>query len=399
MGIKHKKRSPIDDDGIPDGEVKPSDWNDDHDVDGLLGALVALAATPGVVPYLDASAAGGTFPISDFVRGIVNGANAAAVLASLGGAPLNSPGLTGSPTAPTPTGGDASTKIATTAFVAAAIASVIAAAPAALDTLNELATALGNDANFAATVTNSLALKAPLNSPGLTGAPTAPTVTAGDSSTKLATTAFVAAALASGVTSLGGQSGALTLLGGALAGAVLTVLRYDAAQALTAAQQKQARANLGASIGIPDVIIEDQKPTGTDAGAATTGSYLTRTLNTFVRNNGSIASLASNQFTLPAGTYYIRWSAPGFATDRHQTRLQNVTDGAAVAYGATSQAAQSVGNVIRSEGGTVVTIAASKTFELQHRFETASATYGQGRGSPFGVGVEVYARVEIMALS
>ena len=55
----------------------------------------------------------------------------------------------------------------------AAISNLVAAAPGALDTLNELATALGNDPNFATTVTNSIALKAPLASPTLTGTTTA----------------------------------------------------------------------------------------------------------------------------------------------------------------------------------------------------------------------------------
>lgn len=89
-------------------------------------------------------------------------------------APLASPALTGTPTAPTPTGGDNTTKIATTAFVAAAVA-------AAVSTLATLA------------------------SPNFTGAPTAPTPTAGDNSTKLATTAYVVAAIAaipSGITSV-----------------------------------------------------------------------------------------------------------------------------------------------------------------------------------------------------
>jgi hypothetical protein len=58
---------------------------------------------------------------------------------------------------------------ATPADVTAAISGVINAAPAALDTLNELAAALGNDANFSATVTNALAAKAPLASPTFTG--------------------------------------------------------------------------------------------------------------------------------------------------------------------------------------------------------------------------------------
>jgi hypothetical protein len=74
-------------------------------------------------------------------------------------APLASPALTGTPTAPTATGGTNSTQIATTAFVAAAITAVINGAPGALDTLNELAAALGNDGNFATTITNGLAEK------------------------------------------------------------------------------------------------------------------------------------------------------------------------------------------------------------------------------------------------
>ena len=60
--------------------------------------------------------------------------------------------------APTQAAGDNSTKIANMAAVQAAIAALVASSPAALDTLNELAAALGNDANFAATVTNALAL-------------------------------------------------------------------------------------------------------------------------------------------------------------------------------------------------------------------------------------------------
>jgi len=93
--------------------------------------------------------------------------------------------------APTQAAGDNSAKVANTAFVQAAIAALVASSPAALDTLNELAAALGNDANFAATVTNALALKAPLASPALTGSPTAPTPPQFDNDTSLATTEFL----------------------------------------------------------------------------------------------------------------------------------------------------------------------------------------------------------------
>ena len=72
---------------------------------------------------------------------------------------------------------------------------LIGGAPGALNTLNELAAALGDDAAYAATLTNSLALKAPLASPALTGAPTAPTPGSGNDSTRIATTAYVLEAL------------------------------------------------------------------------------------------------------------------------------------------------------------------------------------------------------------
>ena len=74
-------------------------------------------------------------------------------------AALASPALTGTPTAPTATAGTNTTQIASTAFVAAAIGALIDAAPGAMDTLNELAAALGDDPNFATTVTNALAGK------------------------------------------------------------------------------------------------------------------------------------------------------------------------------------------------------------------------------------------------
>ncbi|CAH1202998.1 hypothetical protein PAECIP111891_02195 [Paenibacillus allorhizoplanae] len=110
-----------------------------------------------------------------------------------GMAPLASPALTGVPTAPTAAIGTNTTQVSTTAFVQAALAALVNSSPAALDTLNELAAALGNDANFATTMTNALALKAPLASPTFTGVPAVPTATAGTNTTQAASTAFVEA--------------------------------------------------------------------------------------------------------------------------------------------------------------------------------------------------------------
>ena len=83
--------------------------------------------------------------------------------------PLASPTFTGIPVAPTAVSGTNTTQIATTAFVSTAVADLVASAPATLNTLNELATALGNDAAFSTTITNSIGLKAPLASPTFTG--------------------------------------------------------------------------------------------------------------------------------------------------------------------------------------------------------------------------------------
>ncbi|HHU7728610.1 TPA: tail fiber protein [Escherichia coli] len=76
-------------------------------------------------------------------------------------APLNNPALTGTPTTPTARQGTNNTQIANTAFVMAAIAALVDSSPDALNTLNELAAALGNDPNFATTMTNALAGKQP----------------------------------------------------------------------------------------------------------------------------------------------------------------------------------------------------------------------------------------------
>jgi trimeric autotransporter adhesin len=88
---------------------------------------------------------------------------------------LASPALTGTPTAPTAAAATDTTQVATTAFVRAEVAALVGSAGATLDTLGELATALGNDANLSTTLTNSIALKAPLASPTFTGTVTIPT--------------------------------------------------------------------------------------------------------------------------------------------------------------------------------------------------------------------------------
>lgn len=121
-------------------------------------------------------------------------------------APISSPAFSGTPTAVTAPVGTNTNQLATTAFIQAAIAALVDSSPGTLDTLNELAAALGDDPNFATTVTNALATKAPLNNPVFTGDARAPTPPAGDIDSSIATTAFVQQALSgSSVISVAGS--------------------------------------------------------------------------------------------------------------------------------------------------------------------------------------------------
>ena len=91
--------------------------------------------------------------------------------------PIASPTFTGIPTAPTALSSTNTTQIATTEFVQTAIANVIDSAPAALDTLNELAAAINDDASYASTITTALGTKSPINSPTFTGTVVLPSTT------------------------------------------------------------------------------------------------------------------------------------------------------------------------------------------------------------------------------
>ncbi|KAF1003632.1 MAG: hypothetical protein GAK36_00209 [Pseudomonas sp.] len=123
---------------------------------------------------------------------------------------LASPAFSGAPTAPTALAGTGTQQLANTAFVQNAVSAVVASAPSTLDTLNKLASALGNDPGFASTTTAALGLKAPLASPSFSGQPTAPTAVASENSTTVATTAFVQRAVG-GVSYVNVAGGAVIL--------------------------------------------------------------------------------------------------------------------------------------------------------------------------------------------
>jgi hypothetical protein len=124
--------------------------------------------------------------VSNWVPGTINsGVTSVNGLAGAvtGLATLASPTFTGIPAAPTATTGTNTTQLATTAFVSAAVADLVASAPSTLNTLNELATALGNDANFSTTITTSLGNKLNTSGGTLTGALSITSSTASTSTT------------------------------------------------------------------------------------------------------------------------------------------------------------------------------------------------------------------------
>ncbi len=142
--------------------------------------------------------------------------------------------------------------------------------------------------------------------------------------------------------------------------------------------------------------VRDEKSSGTGGQNSTAGSFITRDINTVKLNQISGASLASNQITLPAGTYLIYARPPGISCGVHRAKLRNITDGSDVIVGASASAAGADATSSDSIIVGVFTIAGSKVFEIQQRCST-STTNGYGQASFTGL-VEVYTEVLILKL-
>ena len=146
-------------------------------------------------------------------------------------------------------------------------------------------------------------------------------------------------------------------------------------------------------------LIADHKSSGTPGGTFVSGAWRTRDLNTEVADADGIVSISSNQFTLQAGTYFIRWKCPVYGRDYNQSRLYNITDSSVVANGMSMYSWYN-GNVSNtSDGSTRVTISGAKVFELQHRTSQSSSgentAFGVRVGNQFTVTTEVYSQCEI----
>lgn len=152
------------------------------------------------------------------------------------------------------------------------------------------------------------------------------------------------------------------------------------------------------------VIYEDQKPFDTNGGTFSSGSWVTRQLNTVVysRQNNSWASQSLNQFTLQPGTYLIEANVPAYRVNSHQIRLQNITNGTTDSLGISAYCSASDGNFSFSEIMEIVTIDQVTTYEIQHRCQSSRSTDGLGiatfAASTSSDGTNVYTQVIISKL-
>ena len=147
------------------------------------------------------------------------------------------------------------------------------------------------------------------------------------------------------------------------------------------------------------LIVVDEKPSATSGGTFTSGAWRTRDLNTVRYNTITGASLASNQITLPAGTYKIRVEAPAAETNLHKCILYDITNSTPAIIGRPCKADtdSNASNSI-SIAEDVVSIEDSTVYEVQHYCAVSKSTYGFGQAYNLSV-VEVYTTVVIQKIA
>ena len=234
-----------------------------------------------------------------------------------------------------------------------------------------------NGASFAPTANvlrDKIETLAPLASPTFTGNPAAPTQLTSDNSTKLATTAFTQA-----------------ILTGFLASPTFTgVPVAPTASAEVSTTQLATTAFVKAFHRYSR--ITDTKSSGTAGGTSLASNTQIRTLNTTDANAGDVTALSSNRFTLRAGTYRFRISAPGSGVGSHSARLYNFTNGVTALAGSAEAAGSST--TTRSWVVGQLTLSTANDFEVRHFTTNAVSTSGLGLAASSGTS-EIYTVVEI----
>lgn len=139
----------------------------------------------------------------------------------------------------------------------------------------------------------------------------------------------------------------------------------------------------------------DQKAYNVSGGTFTNGAWRIRDLNTEITDVDGIVSISSNQFSLGAGNYLIKWFAPAYNCGGHITVLQNATDGTTAGTGSSQFSTNSYQGSTKSFGSARISITGSKAFEIQHQCVSNGGT--EGFGNPAGISGynSIYTTVEI----
>ena len=135
-------------------------------------------------------------------------------------------------------------------------------------------------------------------------------------------------------------------------------------------------------------------PTDGDRGTFTSGGWRTREINTEVVDTDNIVSLSSNQFTLQAGTYQIKFGACAYRVNRHITRLRQISPAATIASSSAQYSWASDSNLQWSRGFARLTISQATAYEIQHYCQTTGNSNGFGFQMTYStsdyVQVEIY---------
>ena len=142
--------------------------------------------------------------------------------------------------------------------------------------------------------------------------------------------------------------------------------------------------------GAPDVLMQDQKASGTNGGTPVAGVWQTRDLNTVVADPSGLITLTSNRFTSSVDGY-LRWICPAIYASGHKSRLYNVTDSVVAAIGSSAITYNnSLGSSETFGSGYIV---AGKSYRIEHRVDRSDGATGFGRACGFG-DIEVYTQAE-----
>ncbi|KVA70975.1 hypothetical protein WM36_02175 [Burkholderia ubonensis] len=254
---------------------------------------------------------------------------------------------------------------ATKADLAQRLAELVGQSPAALDTLKELAEALGNDPNFATTITNELAKKAAIDSPAFAGTPKGPTPPQFDSSDRLASTGFVQRALGNMQTGVRIQSAANAIFSASHAGGSYTLEVASTTYALPSL----ASVKPGATF---EFLATVNAATVATAGAdkMMTGSLVSS--STCVLNNGDTAKFVSDgtYWVLVSGSAALRLSLGDFGNSLSANGYQKLPSGLILQWGTVLTSNSGAGSVAfpiafpNQQLGAVATINAAMTTGL-----------------------------------